>query len=221
MLEHVFARLLEEDVDDEPLGRRQQDLLDEPLVLVVSAVSADQLHASSRERHVEHAGVGGVGEVEAHDLTALCGECEVRLARDEHDVAEAAHRDMGRLRGTEAGDLPVFDEDVVEREEQLAVDGRPVVRLGRDDMDVPVQTHLLAVVLADVGVVPVRTGIGDVHLVGEGLSDGDRRLCVMCPVVAVLESQAVPVHRRLEIALVRDVDRHGRAFGNLERRPGN
>ena len=80
MLEHVLARLLEENVDDEPLGRRQENLLDEALVFVVSAVSADELHASSRQRHVEHAGVGGVGEVEAHDLTALRGECEVRLS---------------------------------------------------------------------------------------------------------------------------------------------
>ena len=127
---------------------------------------------------------------------------------------------MRRFRGAEAGDLPVFDEDVVQRQEQLAVDGRPVVRLGRDDMDVPVQPHLLAVVLADVRVVPVRAGIGNVHLVGERLPDGNRRLRVMCPVVAVLEPQAVPVHGCLEVALVRDLDRHGRAFGNLERRPG-
>ena len=105
MLENVLARLLEEDVDDEPLGRRQENLVDEAFVLVVSAVSADELHASSGQRHVEHAGVCGVGEVEAHDLTALCGECEVRLARDEHDVAEAAHCDMRRFRGAEAGDL--------------------------------------------------------------------------------------------------------------------
>ena len=59
------------------------------------------------------------------------------------------------------------------------------------------------------------------HLVGERVTNGDRRLGVMCPVVPVLEPQAVPVHGCLEVALVRDMDSHGRTFGNLERRPGN
>jgi hypothetical protein len=60
--------MLEEDVDDHTLGGRQENLLDEALVLVVSAVSADELHASPWQRHVEDASVGGVGEVEANDL---------------------------------------------------------------------------------------------------------------------------------------------------------
>ena len=179
VLEDVLARLLEEDVDHDPLGRRQENLVDEALVLVVSAVSADELHASSRQRHVEDASVGGVGEVEAHDLAALRGEREVWLSRDEHDVAEAAHRDMRRFRGAEAGDLPVFDENVVQRQEQLAVDGRPVVRLGAGRHGCCRTAHLLAVVLADVRVVPVRAGIGDVQLVREGPPTGIGA-CVSC-----------------------------------------
>ena len=74
VLEHVLARLLEEHVYYEPLGRRQENLFDEALVLVVAAVSADELHASTWQRHVEDASVGSVGEVEAHDLTTLRGE---------------------------------------------------------------------------------------------------------------------------------------------------
>src|SRR5438093_1474500 len=128
---------------------------------------------------------------------------------------------MGRFRVAEAGDLPVFDENVVERQEQLAVDGRPVVRVRWNDMDVPVQPHLLAVVLADVRVIPVRAGVGDTHLVGKGLADGYRRLRVVGPVVAVLEPQAVPVDSCVEVALVPHVDGYSRALGNLERRTGD
>ena len=65
---------------------------------------------------------------------------QIRLAADEQDVTETAHRDVRRLRAAERRDLAVLDQDVVERERDLAVDWRPVVRVGRDDEDVPVQT---------------------------------------------------------------------------------
>ena len=97
--------------------------------------------------------------------------------------------------------------------------GRPVVGLGRRDEDVPVQAELLAVVLPDVRVVPVHAGVGNVHLVREAFADRDRRLRVVGAVVAVLEPEPVPVHGRVEIPAVRHVDGHGRAFGDLERRP--
>ena len=70
------------------------------------------------------------------------------------------------------------------------------------------------------GVVPVGAGIGHVHLVGEGLADRDRRLRVVGAVVAVLETQAVPVHGRCEIAVVRDVDGDRRALRHPERGAG-
>jgi hypothetical protein len=63
----------------------------------VAGVGADQLHLRARQRHVEDARVGGVGEVEAHDLAALGLEREVGFARDEHHVAEPAHGDVRRL----------------------------------------------------------------------------------------------------------------------------
>ena len=202
MLELELARLREEHVDDDALGGREQDLVDELLVLVVAGVGADELHLRARQRHVEDARVGGVREVEAHDLAALGLERKVRLAGDEHHVAEAAHRHVRRLRLAEGGDPSVLDQDVVERQQQLAVRRRPVVGLARGGEDVPVQAHLLAVVLADVRVVPVGAGIGHVHLVGEGLADRDRRLRLVRAVVAVLEPQPVPVHGRVEVAVV-------------------
>ena len=58
-------------------------------------------------------------------------------------------------------------------------------------------------------------------LVGEGLADRDRRLRVVRAVVAVLQAQAVPVHRRLEIAAVGDVDGDRRTLRHLQCRPGN
>ena len=99
--------------------------------------------------------------------------------------------------------------------------GRPVVFLGRDDEDVPVEAQLLAVVLADVRVIPVGARIGHVHLVREGLPDRDRRLRLVGAVVAVLEAEPVPVHGRIDVPAVGDVDDDRRALGHLEGRPRN
>ena len=190
-------------------------------MLVVAGIGADQLHLRARQRHVEHARVRGVGEVEAHDLTALGLERQVRLAGDKHHVAEAAHRDVCRLQFPEGGDLSVLDQDVVEGKEQLAVGGRPIVGLAWADEDVSVEAHLLAVVLADMRVVPVGAGVGHVHLVGEGLVDRDRRLRVVRSVVTVLEAKAVPVHGRVEVSVVGHVDGDHRALRDLQSRAGD
>jgi hypothetical protein len=53
--------------------------------------------------------------------------------------------------------------DVVEGEHDLAMDRRPVVGVGRLDDDIAVEAHLLAVVLADVRVLPVDAGVGERH----------------------------------------------------------
>ena len=84
-----------------------------------------------------------------------------------------------------------------------------------------VQAHLLAVVLADVRVVPVDAGIGAGDAVGERAADRDRRLGLVRAVVGVLEPQPVPVHRRLEVRLVADVDDHLGALAHLQRRAGD
>ncbi len=99
--------------------------------------------------------------------------------------------------------------------------GRPVVRLGRNHDDVPVEPHLLAVVLADVRVVPVDARIGELDPVGEPAADRDRRLGLMGAIGAVVQAQAMPVHRLLQVALVDDVDLDLRALADLQRRPGN
>ena len=220
MLEGQTARLLEERVDDDPLGRCEHDRLDELLALDTAAVAADELQPRPRQRDVEDARVGGVREVEANDLALLHGERRFRLAADEQDVAVAAHRRERRLLAIERRDLPVLDQDVVERQQQLAVGGRPVVGLSRDDEDVAVLAELLAVVLADVRVVPVDARVGERDAVGEAAADRDRRLRLVGAVVAVLEPQTVPVHRRLEVALVDDVDDELRALADAERRAG-
>ena len=106
MLELELAGVREEHVDDDTLGRGEQDLVDEFLALVVAGVGADQLHLRARQRHVEDTRVRGVGEVEAHDLAPLGFEREIRLAGDEHHVAEAAHRDVRRLDSLKAAIRP-------------------------------------------------------------------------------------------------------------------
>lgn len=44
MLERELAELREEDVDDDALGGRHENVVDELLVLVGAAVAADELH---------------------------------------------------------------------------------------------------------------------------------------------------------------------------------
>ena len=81
----------------------------------------------------------------------------------------------------ERSDLAVGDQQVVEREDQVAVGGRPVAGVGGGDQDVAVQAQLLGVVLADVGVVPVQAGIGELDPVGEAATHRDRGLGLVSP----------------------------------------
>jgi hypothetical protein len=117
---------------------------------------------------------------------------------------------MARIAGlaaAERGDLAVLHQQVIQRQDQVAVGRWPVAGLGRGDHDVAVQAQLLGVVLADVGVVPVQAGVGELDPVGEGPADRDGRLgLVRHPVVAVLQPQPMPVHGRVQIPLVGDVD---------------
>jgi hypothetical protein len=97
------------------------------------------------------------------------------------------------------------------------VDRGPVAGILGEDEHVAVQAHLLAVVLADVRVVPVEPWVREGDPRAQAPADGDRRLRLVRAVVAVLEPQAVPVHGRLEIAAVDDVDLDLRALPHLER----
>ena len=100
--------------------------------------------------------------------------------------------------------MPVLDQQVIQRDGQLPVGGGPVGRVGGLDDDRAVQAHLQAEVFADVRVVPVEPGVGELDLAGERPADRDRFLgLVRDPVVAVLQPQPVPVHGRLDVAVVR------------------
>ena len=109
--------------------------------------------------------------------------------------------------------MAILDQQVIQRDGQLAVDGRPVRGVGGLDHDRAVQTHLQAEILPHMRVVPVEPGVGELQLASERSADGDRLLrFVRDPVVAVLQPQAVPMHGRLDIAVVGDVHRD---FGAL------
>ena len=183
--------------------RGEQHLVDERLALVPAAVTADQLGAGAADGEVEDPRVRGVDDIQAHDLARRRLAGELGLAVDQHHVAVPAHRDERRPGLAEGRDVPVLDQQVIQGQGQLPVGGRPVSRVGGLDHDRAVQPHLQAEVLPDVRVVPVEPGVGELDLVGEGAADRDRRLgLVRDPVVTVLQPQPVPVHRRLDVAVV-------------------
>ena len=144
------------------------------------------------------------------------------LAVDQHDVAVPAHRDERRPGPAERRDVPVLDQQVIQREGQLPVGGGPVRRVGGLDHDRAVQPHLQAEVFADVRVVPVEPGVGELELVGERPADRDRRLgLVRDPVVTVLQPQPVPVHGRLDIAVVAHLHGDLRPLIDVQDRAGD
>jgi hypothetical protein len=80
----------------------------------------------------------------------------------------------------------------------------------RDD-DGAIEAHLLGVVLADVGVIPVDARIGEAHLVAEAAALGNRRLHAVVrmsmrhAIELVIEPEPMPVYRRLQVSLVGEV----------------
>src|SRR5215218_1448149 len=97
MLECDAARLVEEHVDDCPLRRREHYLVDELFAFTTAAVAADELHLGAVQADVEDTGVRGVGQVKAEHLS------KARVERS---------------------DLPVLEQQVIEREQKLAIDRR-------------------------------------------------------------------------------------------------
>ena len=133
MLETNVSGRVEEDVDADALGRREQDFLDEFLALMAAAVAADELHLRPAHPDVEDPGVGGVNEVQAHDLAPAGSLGELGLAVDQHHVPNrpiAVKVGPELAKGTHP---PVLDQDVVEGDCQLAIDRRPVVLIARPD----------------------------------------------------------------------------------------
>ena len=222
VLETHLSWRVEEDVDDGPFRRGQQDVLDERLPLVPAAVPADLLHPGAAHGEVEQPGVGRVDQVQAHHLAERRCTRVGRLAVDQQHVAESAHRGEVRPGPAERGDVPVLDEQVVEGDRQVSVDGRPVGRVGRLDDDRAVQAHLLREVLAHVRVVPVEAGVGELHLAAVAAADRDGFLgLVRDAVVAVLQPETVPVHGRLHVAVVAYVHGDPGSLRDVERRAGD
>ena len=210
---------VEKHVDHGPFRGRQQHLGDEFLVLDPAAVAADEFHLGARQRHVEDPGVGGVGQPQPHNFPGPRGQREVGLAADQQHSAEPAHRRVRRLVRAERGDLAVLQQQVIQGQHHVPVGRGPVAGLRRDHQDVPVQAHLLGVVLADMRVIPVHARVGEPDPVGEVATDRDWGLgFVGDPVVLVLQAQPMPVHGRVQITLVGDVDDHLGPLLHLQRR---
>ncbi len=222
MLEAHVAGRLEQHVDDRPLRGCEHHLLDERLALVAAAVAAHQLHARAADGEVEDARVRRVHEVQAHDLAYRRLTGEAGLTVGQHDVAEAAHRGVGRPGAQERRDASVFHEQVVQGQGDEPVGRRPERGVGGLDHDGAVQAHLLPVVFAHVRVVPVEAGVGELELVGERAADRDGLLrLVRDAVVAVLQPQAVPVRRGLGVSVVPHLDGDLRPLVDVERRTGD
>jgi hypothetical protein len=118
--------------------------------------------------------------------------------------------------------VPVLNQQVIEGQGQLPVSGRPVVRVGRLDHDRAVQAHLQAEVFPDVRVVPVEPRVRETDLAGVCPADRDRHLgLIRHPVIAVLQPQPVPVHRRLDITVVPHLHGDLRPLIDLQDRAGD
>jgi hypothetical protein len=113
---------------------------------------------------------------------------------------------MRGLGSAERRDFSIFDQDVIKRKENLAVDRRPVVGIGGNHQDVAVETPS-----------PARSPRGyagdtskrhgqESDAGGSTSTHLDRLLGFVVPVVAVLEAQPVPMDRNLEVTVVDDVD---------------
>ena len=211
----------EQHVDDVTLRRRDDDALHPLLALELADVRSDDLYPGVAERHVEGARVGHVGEKEANDLAALHIDGVVGGAVDQHDVAEATHQGVGRRAGTEGHQPVVVDQNVIERDHLFAMRRSVVVGVRRRHHDVSVQTEVLLDVLTHMWVVPVDSGVSEVHLVAKALARPDGRLGdVRNAIEAVVETQAMPVHGGRHVDVIGEVDDDRRAPRGADQRPG-
>src|ERR671918_2300467 len=205
VLEGEGSGSVAEHVDDGPLRRSNDHIVNPLLALVASAVASHEFHLHTRKRHLEDAGVGRVREIEAHNLTTPDRQLLFGLASDQQDVSEPAHSREVRFVRIEGGDLPVFDQDVVKGEHDVSIRCGPVRGIRRLDDYVPVEAHLLSVVLAHVRVVPEQSGVGKAEPVRVAAPRRYRSLrLVRDTVVPVLEAQPVPVNGRLHVGFVGD-----------------
>ena len=95
VLEHSTGPV-EQHVYNDPLGRSNNDAVDELLPLIPAAVAADALHPGACHADVEDA-CSPCWSGESAPLAQLRREREVRLAADEQDAPNPPHRGEGRL----------------------------------------------------------------------------------------------------------------------------
>src|SRR5881397_3417017 len=89
--ERNIPRRIEFDINDIPLGGRDDNALDPFLMLEIARVAADNFHPGAGKGEVEGSGVRDVGEQEPNDLAASRGQAPARLSIDEKYVAKATH----------------------------------------------------------------------------------------------------------------------------------
>ena len=175
--------------------------------------------AGTCERQVERARIGHVGQVEAHDLAGFDRELVVRLAVDEHEVAEAPHERVGRALFAKWHDLVARHQKVVEHDDLFSVCRRVVVGMARLHQHVPVEAQVLQHVLAMMRMIPIDARVLEEDLVAERLAWLDRLLGDAGHAVGgVVEAEAVPVDRGGPRHGVREVHGDGRGLRHVKKR---
>jgi hypothetical protein len=96
-------------------------LVNQLFVLIAATVSADQLHPRPGQHHVEHPGVGGVGQPQPYYFPDSGFQAQLRVAAGQKKIAKAAHGRITGLGGTERRDRAVFQQQVVQSQDEVAV----------------------------------------------------------------------------------------------------
>ena len=225
VLERVLPRRGVLDLHDVALGRRERHRVHPGLPLELREVGAhdlDPVGSRFAEREVEGAGVRDVGQEEPDDLAPVEFESVLGFPVHEEQVPETAHQRMGGpLRAPGEESAVVGDQQIVEHEDLLAVDGG-VPRVGRRlDQHVSVEPEVLLDLLAVVRVVPVEAGVREEDPVLETAAGGHRVLGeVGHPVEGVVEAHAVPVDRGGPGGVVLEVDEDRGVLVHVDQRAG-
>ena len=124
---------------------------------------------------------------------------------------------MGRRALAPGDGALVVEEHVVQDQDLLAVGRAVVVRVRREDQEVPEEPQVLLHVLADVGVVPEHPGVGHVELVEEALPPLDGVLGhARHAVELVAEPEPVPVDGGGHLDLVGHPHHDAGVLGRLD-----
>lgn len=145
----VLAGSLQEGGGNVALGRCDEHIRHKPLLFDTAAVTSSRLQANARYAKVERADIGGIGEVQPHDLTLPGLQGVAGLPFDRHDVAKPAHCRLIRLCPTERSDLIIVEENVIHHNGNVPIYTRPAGRLPRGNDDVAVEPQFLSIILTN------------------------------------------------------------------------